>query len=396
MLGGYKMGRIIEMISDCYEQGYSTQQIKDMVISKLTPLFSNKDNAEKYWTTAEMLSVFEFIMRYHHDETFMQFLQEVLTTYRVALERNSENVMQIFCDSLFDFSQKENMMWTVRENVKQVNSDDYDESVIRYLKHIGDTLEIGTKHIIAELYAIVLIADGKTPDYEKIQRFDFGVNVQNILAQGKFQGMLLTDPINIKLSDWRNIAYHHTYRIIDKDTIVCTYGKKQQTFSISFDELLQYTYQIVKASNILNIARSILVYDYDEKIADYRSAHGHTPVRFRPSILEENLRTSMMSMGFYLSKVEVNDNTAVAVITDLRNNGGLGRDEQIIRHIHASQFLYHLWNTYRKKEVCINYYSASGRFIFSCSVAGSVCERIGREDKELSHMAQFVSFDYGE
>lgn len=378
MLGGYKMGRIIEMISDCYEQGYSTQQIKDMVISKLTPLFSNKDNAEKYWTTAEMLSVFEFIIRYHHDETFMQFLQEVLTTYRVALERNSENVMQIFCDSLFDFSQKENMMWTVRENVKQVNSDDYDESVIRYLKHIGDTLEIGTKHIIAELYAIVLIADGKTPDYEKIQRFDFGVNVQNILAQGKFQGMLLTDPINIKLSDWRNIAYHHTYRIIDKDTIVCTYGKKQQTFSISFDELLQYTYQIVKASNILNIARSIFVYDYDEKIADYRSAHGHTPVRFRPSILEENLRTSMMSMGFYLSKVEVNDNTAVAVITDLRNNGGLGRDEQIMRHIHASQFLYHLWNTYRKKEVCINYNSASGRFIFSCSVAGSVCERIGR------------------
>ena len=98
------MGKIIEMISDCYEQGYSTQQFKDMVISKLTPLFSNKDNAEKYWGTAEMLSVLEFIIRYHHDETFMQSLQEVLTTYRVALERNSENVMQIFCDSLFDFS----------------------------------------------------------------------------------------------------------------------------------------------------------------------------------------------------------------------------------------------------------------------------------------------------
>ena len=65
-------------------------------------------------------------------------------------------------------------------------------------------LEIGTKHIIAELYAIVLIADGKTPDYEKIQWFDFGINIQNLLAQEKFKGMLLTEPINIKLSDWRN------------------------------------------------------------------------------------------------------------------------------------------------------------------------------------------------
>lgn len=387
------MGKIIEMISDCYEQGCSTQQLKDMVIGELTPLFYNKDNAEKYWSTAEMLSVFEFIIRYHHDETFMQLLREVLATYRTALECNGEMVIQIICDSLFDFSQKENMMWTVRENAKQVNSEDYDESVIRYMKHIGDTLEIGTKHIVAELYAIVLIADGQTPDYEKIQRLDFGVNIQNILTKGKFQGILLTNPINIKLSDWRNIAYHHTYRIIDKNTIVCTYGKQQQTFSINFDEMLQYTHQIVMASNILNIARSIFVFDHDKRIADYRGAHTHVPVRFRPSILEENLRTSMMSMEFYLSKVGVNDNTVVADITDLRNDGGLGKDEQVMRHIHASQFLYHLWCTYREQKVCINYHSANGRFVFSCSVEGSVCERIG-EDKELSYMAQFVSFDY--
>ena len=387
------MGKIIEMISDCYEQGYSTQQFKDMVISKLTPLFSNKDNAEKYWTTAEMLSVFEFIIRYHYDETFMKLLQEVLATYRTALARDSEMVMQVICSSLFDFSQKENMMWTVRENVKQVDSDDFDESVIRYMKHIGDTLEIGTKHIIAELYAIVLIADGKTPDYEKIQRLDFGVNIGNILAQEKFQGMLRTDPIDIKLSDWRNIAYHHTYRIIDKDTIACTYGKKQETFSISFNELTQYTHQIVKASNIINIARCIFVFDYDKEIANYQGAQAHMPVRFRPAILEENLRTSMMSMEFYLSKVRVDDTSAVAEITDLRNNGALGKDEQIMRHIHASQFLYHLWNTYEKKKVCIEYYSASGQCIFSCSVDGTVCERIGR-DKELAYMAQFVSFEY--
>ena len=239
------MGKIIKMISDCYEQGYSTQQLKDAVVSKLTPFFINKDNAEKYWSTAEMLSSFEVIIRYHHDETFVQLLQDVLTTYRAALNRNSEMVMQVICSSLFDFSQKENMMWTVRENVKQVDSDDYDESVIRYMKHIGDTLEIGTKHIIAELYTIVLLADGKTPDYEKIQRLDFGVNIGNILAQEKFQGLLRTSPIDIKLSDWRNIAYHHTYRIIDKDTIVCTYGKQQHTFSIGFDELMQYTYQVL-------------------------------------------------------------------------------------------------------------------------------------------------------
>ena len=150
-----------------------------------------------------------------------------------------------------------------------------------------------------------------------------------------------------------------------------------------------------KERNILNIARCIFVFDYDKEVSNYQGAHAHMPVRFRSGILEENLRTSMMSMGFYLSKVVVNDDMAVAEITDLRNNGKLGKDDQIMRHIHASQFLYHLWNTYEKKKACIKYYSANGRFVFSCSVEGTVCERIGRGDKELSYMAQFVSYNYG-
>ena len=79
----------------------------------------------------------------------------------------------------------------------------------------------------------------------------------------------------------------------------------------------------------------------------------------------------------------------------MRNNGGLENDEQIMRHIHASQFLYHLWCAYKEQKVCINYYSKNGRFVFSCSVEGSVCERVGT-DKELSYMAQFVSFDYSD
>ena len=85
-----------------------------------------------------------------HDETFMQFLQEVLTTYGAALECNSEYVMQIFCDSLFDFSQKENMMWTVRENVKQVNSEFKAEIItglIRAVDEIADSISILDAHL---------------------------------------------------------------------------------------------------------------------------------------------------------------------------------------------------------------------------------------------------------
>lgn len=39
------------------------------------------------------------------------------------------------------------------------------------------------------------------------------------------QSVLRIEPCGMKLSDWRNIAYHHTYALRDDGNIDCTYGK---------------------------------------------------------------------------------------------------------------------------------------------------------------------------
>lgn len=199
-------------------------------------------------------------------------------------------------------------MWTVRENVKRINDGDYDEKIINYMKHIGDTLEIGTKHIVLELWALIQLTNNITPNYGEIQKLDFGVVIQNILDKQKFVSILTTPPLALKLSDWRNIAYHYTYRIIDEHQIICTYGKKQSSFKISESDLSQYVHKIIRSSNILNIARCIFVLDYDEQIDIYRGNHEPKSIRFRSPILENRLRISMLSQSFFLIALSKNLN----------------------------------------------------------------------------------------
>ena len=60
-------------------------------------------------------------------------------------------------------------------------------------------------------------------DYEKIRKQDFGVIINNILDKDLLQSVLRIEPCGMKLSDWRNIAYHHTYALRDDGNIDCTY-----------------------------------------------------------------------------------------------------------------------------------------------------------------------------
>lgn len=55
---------------------------------------------------------------------------------------------------------------------------------------------------------------------------------------------------------------------------------------------------------------------------------------------------------------------------------------------------FYLWSTYNKEWLQIKYFSAEQKLIFTCDVSGKVCEEIGSGEKELSYMAQHVSFDF--
>ena len=391
-LGGGRVmsDKIVDMMKDAVEEGYTPSEIKESVIDTLGVYFENKATLCQYATSSEILSVYEFIIRYHYDPSFITGVFEVLNCYRKAYKIQPDKTLEVIVSTLKEFTQKENLMWTVRQQTPNNPTTDIYDAVIAYYKHIGDTLEIGTKHIVFELYTLIRYIVGKPADYEEIHKYKFGVVINNILVQGYFNDILKTIPISIKLSDWRNISYHHTYSI-EQGKIVCTYGRLKNTFEISYDELKKYTHQIVRASNILNVARCIFVFDNLDSIHLHLNINKDS-VELRKPLLLNQLKISLSSQGFQLEHYDESENSISIVLYDLRNSGKLGSSEERERKIQSSQFLYNFWCVFQAISISIIYCNNKGIRLLCSSVQGEICRCIQDGQKELSYLAQHVDY----
>lgn len=384
------MSHIIKnMLEDLYNNGYEQTDIMKSICNALGKYFLNKDILRNYRSHSELLSVFEFEIRYYHEPDFSEGIMSVLKCYRDAYSVSPKETLNIFISTLSEASEKENQMWTVRNNAPQEVGDDIYDSVISYMKHIGDTLEISVKYIIQELYAMIRIAKKQSVDYGKIKACDFGVAINNVLSCGYFENLLKTKPIDIKLSDWRNIAYHHGY-LIHENRLTCSYGKPVKQFNITFDEFLTYCHQIIKFGNVFNIARCIFAFDNIDELISIKDTE-KTDILFRKPLLVEQLKISFMGQGFHLDSFMENEKEVTMILIDLINNKQIDPEELMRREIHASQLLYNIWCVFKKSLVQIIYCDCDGKRIMHISVDGDICHNVDL-GTPISYMAKHVKW----
>lgn len=382
------MGFIVdEMLEAISKQGYTPDEVKEAVISFLAPYFDNKSILLKAAMQSYFLSIFSYLAVYNTDSTFSQGLLEVLQVYRKAYSVDANQVKNIILATANLMGQKENLMWTVKSNTPKEIPNDIHESTYKFMKHIGDVLEIETRHEIIELYAILELALGKNVDYDTIRKRDFGVIVQSIIDKKYFENILRTLPNNIKLSDWRNIAYHHTYEI-QKETIKCNYGKKGNSFEISSDELCKYTAKIIRSCNIVDIARRIFIFDNNDMFADMDKSL--ITVHDRDAMKIGQLRTSFLGQGFKLVDLKLNDEGEEAIIVDLEISIDSKNDDKWKRCIHCTQFLYNIWLEFPAKQICIVYCENNEIALFRFSIAGVICENVSKGIIEFPQMTKHV------
>ena len=379
-----------EMLEDMSKQGYTPDEVKEAVISFLDPYFENKSILVKDAMQSYFLSIFSYLVVYNADSAFSQGLFEVLQVYRKAYSVDPNQVKNIILATVNLMGQKENLMWTVKANTPKEIPDDIHEATYKFMKHVGDVLEIGTKHEIIELYAILEISLGKSIDYETIRKRDFGVIVQSILDKKCFENILKTLPNDIKLSDWRNIAYHHTYEI-QNETIKCNYGKKGNSFEISFDELRKYAAKVIKSCNIIDIARRIFLFDNNDIFADMDE--NLISVHDRDVMKIGQLRTSFLGQGFKLVDIKVNDEYEEAIIVDLETGDASTDDDKLKRCIHCTQFLYNIWMEFPAKRISIVYCEDNEVELFRFSIEGAICEDVSKGIMEFSQMVRYVKIE---
>lgn len=370
------MGFIVDdLLKSLSEEGHTSNEIKAAVLEILEPFFKNKDNLRKNKFDSQILSIFGYVVLYGNDNVFKNSLEEVLQIYQTAFETDEMSLYEIIFFSSEEFGQKENMMWNVKSNTPNKVSDDIYEATFAYMKHIGDTLELAFKMEIQEICALLRIIQHKDIDYEKIKKVNFGSTINNIIEQGRLIQILKTSPISIKLSDWRNIAYHHTYSI-EKNKIICFYGKEKNKFVVSIDELKEYTSQIIRACNSMDLARRIFLYDNIDKFSEVASRYIESESTDRTIMKISQLKISLLTQGFLIRDYKVDEYVTQVILQDLRNDGNLNDEELKMRHIHAIQFFYIIYMKLPNNILRILYSNANEEIQFQASVKGDVCKKV--------------------
>lgn len=306
---------IINILHKEIANGRNINDIENDIFTKLSPYFVNKETLKKNVFNSSMVSAYEFIIKYSEDSVFANGLKEIHDCYASAYSNGPGEVIRIMVGSHQEFAERENMMWSIRQR-KVPEIEEIYEKVMFYFEYIGSSLEISVKGIIHELYALIRIINGQSIDYDKICKTDFGVAINNILTHDCFEEILQIGPNNIKLSDWRNIANHNSYKI-KNEKVICTYGKTGNSFSLEVEEFLSYVYKIIRSSNILNIARCIFVYDNIEAFSTEQGKR----VESRDNMIFNQIKMSLVVQGFILKNIRKNTNILEVALQDLQNNG---------------------------------------------------------------------------
>lgn len=376
------METIDNILFDAAKKGLCSVDIITQVLPVLEPYFENKDMLGKYILTSELLSVYEHLSEYRriNDPIFISGLQETLSIYRNAYLSNPEKVKEMFWEAHDEFSQKESFMCAVKETIPNNLFGELYDAVLSYMRYIEASLETGTKHILIEVLALQKIIIGAKFDYDTIRKKKFGTVISEMLAHHKLEKVLYTDPIKISISDWRNIASHNTYTIEQK-TIKCSCKDGRMQFEILYDDLLLYVHQIIRASNILHIARCIFGFDHLDEY-NLSKPPDIKPAEFSQTLLVKNLKIRSYARQLLLEYIDDTDQAIVLKMNDLANDGTLSKTELDERTKISADFMFQSWHIYRKTIIMI-YSNKAGEEQQLLQVENVECERYDKSDKSF-------------
>jgi hypothetical protein len=387
------MRKIDDMLKYLSFNGLTDDEIKETVITSFEGLFENKDSLDKFAMTGDMLQIFEFIIRYHYDVNFITGVKHILHYYHHAYKSRSQEVITLYKDMINILVTKENIMWSSSKDDIDLNDSKIYDFTYKFMQKIGVSLEVNLKSYLIEFYALLRICKGNSFDLNEISQYDFGIIINNILSFNDFDNLLKTTTLNIKLSDWRNIAYHHSYTI-NGDEITCEYGKKlnKKQFTINCQQLKSYTHEIVRSTNIFYIAHWIFFFDHFDEIIENCRINNLNLINLQDEISESALKTSFLGQGFNIIKIQTSRKLTEVEICDLQSFENIDKENDLKRKIHASQLLYNVWVLYRSDYICIKYYNNCGNMKAKFNVLGSICEKIGNSEKDLAYLASNVDF----
>lgn len=365
-----------EELENAVKYGDTSCDIKCKVVNIIGPFFENRKQIEKFAGESQMLSAYHFFLKYKDDDVFAKGINSVLKFYRKTYKRYQEILWKALFATQPTNVENENKMSSLKGKKIEYEDNNLYEYAIQLFSVIESVLEISVKTILQEIYTLIFLEKQGSINYAEIPKNTFGYVVNAILQKGIFKSILVIEPNNLKLSDWRNIAAHRSF-FVEKNSIICTLGKNQdRKIRFTRNELDMTYYYIERSANILNIARCIFVYDYMDYIPKISPRYQNN---FRTKIRKEQLELELLAIGLKVKYVIDNDLNTEIDIFDI--NDEVTQNERIND---CNRILIKLWEMSPKDDIYINFYSIMGIKTFRVHADYQTCKAILSGKKDIS------------
>lgn len=359
------------------QMGVKPKEIKEAVVESLEPYFDNRDVLEQL-AIKVLIPESINLLRIQKDKWLFEMFEKCLFTYRSAKTKDQQSCFRGCALWQPYITRSISKYWSVLHLEVPKSDLGIEEFLHECLRNIGDIIESVTKPYLKVLLHQVRIANGIKTALEDIDSLYLGTIVSELISKSGYGDLFMPPPQNIRLNQWRNIAYHHTAKI-ENGEIICRYGKTPniKKIRLSRNELLQVVQTVVNIYGVLRLAYTLFCIDNLNEIDEYSPAG-----EVRDEAVFVNFAAALASQGFEIVDYNKNPECAKLVVKDISD---LNPDE---RRFHASQFLLPLWVLAHSKRVIVEYRESDNTPNFLVSANSDTCGKIYNGELELLSLAK--------
>ena len=353
-----------------YEKGLSPEKVKELIIKKLDPFFTNKDILEKQSMELLVNEYVLFVKMEAANPSLATAVKKIVDYYNSAKIINADLLHSIINSQIPTYKNTGSRFWTYANHETNKLNLDLADFVEIAMTNIDNTVEGLTKVLLHENLAVHKINKGQNPDFDKIKKMDIGTILDDLISNSPYKEVFIIPSENLKLSDWRNIAAHHNYTIDANQNILCEYGKKdnRNTITITKAHLQDRLIDCVNRMVVMQTAHKFYYTDNFDKIIE------KDPSNLDPNERDEvhflRFANSVYSEGYKIINVDHQNNSAKIIVQDLTTV------DPYKRSMLSLPFIYNLWIVLNSDNVTLEYQTRAGKTFFKAQTNREACENL--------------------
>lgn len=373
--------RAFSPLLHAYEAGHSIEEIKANIIGILEPEFENVTMLDRYGI--DLLAVEAVnVGKIRNSDWASRLFDECLQIRRKYFAIDEDGCARVYAAWEESIGTALSLYWNNARFEHQKADLPLDEFAFEIFRNIGALIEGTLQVYLKELLHIIHKLQNDIQTFSDINSLSLGTIVSRIGEKSGLAPYLTLPPWNVPINQWRNIAQHYSMNT-SKDLINCRYGTKNQySISLTRSELLEVARSLFLIFSSIRTAHTVFALDHADSLVSHCKGFDR-----KESDIQFQFVVGAASQGFEVIELEVSAECARAVLEDVTTQ------DPHARSIHASQFVYSLWDATHSNRLIIDYKAKSGAIALRTTANAEDCEKISNGEVEFSYLAKVVSFE---